>query len=169
MAYQRNPNDLGAAWEKTSKKGNRFLSIRLDCTHSPETAHALANMLLSGEPVIVLASENANFDPNNDRIPKYSLYMTQQQHDWTIQAFRQAYPVGSAPKYDYRNPVFQQADHGNGANYAAPPTQPPPPPPPAQGYQPPAPVAPPAPAQGQQPPPPPPPSPSPSPQNPFGA
>jgi len=181
MAYQKKSNDLGAAWQKISNQGNTFLSVRLDCTHSPETAKALANMLMSGQPISLMASENSSFDPNNPKVPRYSLYMSQQQHTWTLQAYNQVYNPTDAPQFDYKNPIYQPADNQQ-SNYSAPPSAPAPvqpaPTPPAapvappaaqvetvaQPPYPPAPVAPEAPAEQATMP-----SSPPVPQNPFGA
>jgi hypothetical protein len=119
--FQKPANEIGAAWEKQNKKGESFLSVRLDVTHSPETALALANMLLSGQAITFLASVNERATPDNTKIPKYSMYMSQQQHTWMLASYNRVYPAGQAPVFDYRNPSAPQQ------SYAPPATMPYPP------------------------------------------
>lgn len=166
MAYQKSGNEIGAAWEKTSSKGGVFYSVRLDCTHSPETAFALANMLLSGQSIMLSASINAKHDGQaNSKTPKLSFYMNKQQHEWMLRNFNKVYAANAAPQYDYRNPgagapSAPYAPPAPTPQYAAAP-QPPMPP----QYAPPA-----APYAGAMPPQPPvAPSPPAVPTNPFGA
>lgn len=106
--FQKSPNEIGAAWEKQNKKGETFLSVRLDVVHSPETAYALANMLMSGQPITFMASVNDRASPENTKIPKFSMYMSQQQHAWMIAAYNRVYAAGEAPVFDYRNPTVPQ-------------------------------------------------------------
>lgn len=101
--YQKQPNDIGAAWEKINKKGAPYLSVTFDCAHSPETALALANMLLSGQQITFMAALNSRHDGTPTcKVPKYNMYMGQQQHAWMVQTYKQPYASNVAPKFDYR-------------------------------------------------------------------
>lgn len=168
--FQKPETEIGAGWEKTSSKGNTFISMKIDCEHSPQTAFALANMLLSGQPLTFLASVNSRASADNTKIPKYSMYMSKEQHAWMVATYNRVYDKASAPVFDYRNPTppAQQQYAAptppmqNAAPAQAPYAPPTPYPPQQQGLphahqMPPAPV-PPAPA-----------SPTSTPANPFGA
>lgn len=111
--YQKPENDIGAAWEKQNRNGGMFLSVKLDLAHSPKTAFALANMLMSGQPVTFMASVTKKYDGTvTSKVPKYSLYMPKPQHDWTLQNYQKPYPPASAPVYDYRTQGAAQQQNG---------------------------------------------------------
>ncbi len=101
--FQKPASEIGAAWAKENKKGVEFLSVKLDLSHSPETAMALANMLMSGQPISFMASVSKNFDGTpTSKAPKYSLYMSTGQHAWTLQNYNRVYQANMAPQYDYK-------------------------------------------------------------------